>query len=59
MKKIYSLLLLAFVSQGFSQQALPYSDNFRYVAGNLHETAPWSVLGTASTTGDHILLDGT
>jgi Secretion system C-terminal sorting domain len=59
MKKIYSLLFIAFASQAFSQQALPFTDAFSYPVGNLHETAPWSVLGTASTTGDHILLDGT
>lgn len=59
MKKLYFLGSLLISAVSFGQQALPYSDSFSYTAGNLHETAPWSVLGTASTTGDHILLDGT
>ncbi len=42
----------------FSQQALPFSDSFSYPAGNLHTTAPWSVVGTIPTPEDHILLDG-
>ena len=58
MKKLYSLLSIAFVSFSFAQQTLPFADSFSYPAGNLHETAPWSALGTPSTTGDHILLDG-
>lgn len=57
MKKIYSLLFIAFASQAFSQQALPFTDGFSYPVGNLHETAPWSALGTPNAT-DQILLDG-
>jgi hypothetical protein len=58
MKKLYTLFFVALTSISFGQQAIPYVDSFNYPAGNLHETAPWAVLGTASTTGDHILLDG-
>ena len=58
MKKIYSLLFVAITSISFGQQAITFVDSFNYPAGNLHETAPWSVLGTASATGDHITLDG-
>ena len=58
MKKIYSLLLLASTGIAFSQQALPFSDNFSYPAGNLHTTAPWSVVGNIPIPEDHILLDG-
>ncbi|SEQ19451.1 T9SS type A sorting domain-containing protein [Flavobacterium urocaniciphilum] len=57
MKKIYSLLLIALSSVSFGQVTLPFSDSFNYPAGNLHETSPWSLLGTASAS-DHILLDG-
>lgn len=58
MKKLYTLLLVVVSTVTFAQQTLPFGDSFSYAAGNLHETSPWSVLGTASTTGDHILLDG-
>lgn len=57
MKKIYTLLSIILASAGFAQQTLPFSDSFSYPAGNLHETAPWSVVGSAHAT-DHILLDG-
>ena len=57
MKKIYLLLVATIVTAGHSQVSLPFSDDFSYAAGNLHTTAPWSVVGTASTT-DQILLDG-
>jgi hypothetical protein len=57
MKKIYSLLFLV-SSISFAQVSLPFSDSFSYTAGNLHETAPWSVVGTPNAT-DQILLDGT
>lgn len=62
MKKIYALLFTLLISSiSFGQQTLPYADTFSYTAGNLHETAPWAVLGNASATTppDHILLDGT
>ncbi len=61
MKKIYALLFLVVTSITFGQQTLPFADTFSYTAGNLHETAPWAVIGTASATTppDHILLDGT
>jgi len=48
---------MAITSAGFAQVTLPFSDSFSYPAGNLHETSPWSVVGTANAT-DHILLDG-
>lgn len=58
MKKLYTLLSLALISASASAQVtLPFSDTFSYPAGNLHETSPWSVVGTANAT-DHILLDG-
>lgn len=58
MKKIYSLLLVALTSVSFGQVTLPFSDSFNYPAGDLHTTAPWSVVGTPHAT-DHILLNGT
>ena len=58
MKKIYVLSLLMVGTLSFGQQALPFTDTFSYPAGNLHTTAPWSVVGTANAT-DQILLDGT
>ncbi|WP_157485895.1 T9SS type A sorting domain-containing protein [Flavobacterium soli] len=58
MKKLYTLLAVAITATGFAQVSLPFSDTFSYPAGNLHETAPWSVVGTANAT-DHIILDGT
>ena len=57
MKKIYILLFIAVNGTAFAQQALPFVDSFSYTAGNLHETAPWSTVGTPNAT-DHILLDG-
>jgi hypothetical protein len=57
MKKIYFLGALLATTLSFGQVTLPFSDSFSYPAGNLHETSPWSVLGTAHAT-DHILLDG-
>lgn len=57
MKKLYTLLAVVLTTSGFAQVSLPFSDSFSYPAGNLHETAPWSVVGTAHAT-DHILLDG-
>lgn len=57
MKKLYTLFFITFAGATFAQQSLPFSDSFSYPAGNLHETAPWSALGTAHAT-DHILLDG-
>jgi hypothetical protein len=57
MKKIYTLLFIAVNGIAFAQQSLPFADSFSYTAGNLHETSPWSVVGTANAT-DHIILDG-
>ena len=57
MKKLYTLLFITVASATFAQQSLPFSDSFSYPAGNLHETSPWSVVGTAHAS-DHILLDG-
>lgn len=57
MKKFYTLLFTALTATGFAQVTLPFSDSFSYPAGNLHQTAPWSVVGTAHAS-DHILLDG-
>jgi hypothetical protein len=57
MKKLYTLLFITFAGATFAQQSLPFSDTFSYLAGNLHETTPWSALGTPNAT-DHILLDG-
>jgi hypothetical protein len=57
MKKLYTLLFIAVNGIAFAQATLPFVDSFSYAAGNLHETAPWSVVGTAHAT-DHILLDG-
>jgi hypothetical protein len=57
MKKLYSLILVATTSFSFAQVTLPFSDSFSYPAGNLHETSPWSALGTPNAS-DHILLDG-
>jgi hypothetical protein len=57
MKKLYTLLFIAVNGIAFAQVTLPFVDSFSYAAGNLHETSPWSVVGTASTT-DQILLDG-
>lgn len=58
MKKLYFLASLLMSGFAFAQQTLPYTDSFSYAAGNLHETAPWTALGSVSTTGDHIVLDG-
>ena len=57
MKKLYTLFFITFAGATFAQQSLPFSDSFSYPAGNLHETAPWSALGTPHAA-DHILLDG-
>ncbi len=57
MKKLYTLSFILLVSLSFGQVTLPFVDSFSYSAGNLHETSPWSVVGTANAT-DHILLDG-
>ncbi|WP_428224107.1 T9SS type A sorting domain-containing protein [Flavobacterium sp.] len=57
MRKIYVLGALLAMSLTNAQQTLPFVDSFSYPAGNLHQTSPWSVLGTASAT-DQILLDG-
>jgi hypothetical protein len=57
MKKIYFIGALMATAMSFGQQALPFFDTFSYPAANLHETAPWSALGTPSAS-DHILLDG-
>jgi hypothetical protein len=57
MKKLYTLLFIAVNGIAFAQATLPFVDSFSYAAGNLHETSPWSVVGTASAT-DQILLDG-
>jgi hypothetical protein len=57
MKKLYFLSALAIASIASAQQTLPFNDSFSYPAGNLHETAPWSVVGTAHAS-DHILVDG-
>jgi hypothetical protein len=57
MKKLYTLLFIAVNGIAFAQSTLPFVDSFSYAAGNLHETSPWSVVGTANAT-DHILLDG-
>lgn len=58
MKKLYTLSFILLATLSFGQQSLPFVDSFNYPAGNLHTTSPWSVVGTASTSGDHILLDG-
>lgn len=58
MKKIYLLSAILATTLSFGQQTLPFTDTFSYPAGNLHETAPWVVLGTPNAGGDHILLDG-
>jgi len=59
MRKIYLLLTFLISTISFGQQTLPFVDSFSYTAGNLHETTPWSVLGTPPTPADNILLDGT
>ena len=58
MKKLYTLSFILLSTLSFGQVTLPFVDSFSYSAGNLHETSPWSAVGAASTTGDHILLDG-
>ena len=57
MKKFYSLSFILLTTLSFGQVSLPFVDTFSYPAGNLHETSPWSVVGTANAS-DHILLDG-
>lgn len=57
MKKNYTIGLFLFCTLTFGQQVLPFTDAFSYNAGNLHTTAPWTVVGTANAT-DHIVLDG-
>jgi len=57
MKKIYLLSAILATTLSFGQQSLPFTDTFSHAAGNLHETSPWSALGTPNAS-DHILLDG-
>ncbi|SHF92946.1 Por secretion system C-terminal sorting domain-containing protein [Flavobacterium fluvii] len=57
MKKLYTFFFILSASLSFGQTSLPFSDTFSYASGNLHETSPWSAVGTASPS-DHILLDG-
>lgn len=57
MKKLYTLSFILLASLSFGQVTLPFSDTFSYATVNLHETSPWSAVGTPSAT-DHILLDG-